>query len=180
MDLLSFLWKGASYQDKLLQSYRNVLLTIQSIILAAGAGVTVAVIYFDTISQCVLTYGLLVVISVLGIYLLYISRNIIRARSEDVDYFHNQIIHFEKSLSNKQDQVLTRFKVYQKYYRKKGDMDAFFESFDVTDEIRQNLTEKGKGHTRKLLDYYLYLGFGGVWLSFHIISLAKLLLICFR
>ena len=180
MDLLSVLWKGADYQDKLLQSYRNILLTIQSVFTCMGGGLTLAVIFSKTASDFFFTYGLLVVISAVGIYLLYISKNIIHARSEDVDYFHNQIIHFEKSLVNKNDQVLTKFKVYQKYHRKKEDINAFFQSFEVTDEIRQNLTEKGKGHTRKLLDYYLYLAFGGVWASFHIISLIKLLLICLK
>ena len=97
-------------------------------------------------------------------------RNLINARCGDVDYFHNEIIEHEEILL-KDGQVLTAFKVNQKFNRDKVDIHEYFANFELTPEIRKQLTEKGKGHTRKLLDKYLFRGFYGVWISLHGIGL---------
>jgi hypothetical protein len=68
MDKLSTFWQGATYQDSLLQAYRNFHLTIQSILIAIGAGLSVATLTFDTTLKTVFSYGLLSVITVLGVY----------------------------------------------------------------------------------------------------------------
>ena len=172
MNLLSSYWQGASYQDNLLQSYRNLHLTLQSILIAIGAGLSIAIFTFNTPMNSILSYCLLFVISMLGFYLLLTMRKLINARPEDVDYFHNQIIEFEKTLP-KEEQVLTTFKVYQKFHRNKTDINQYFKTFELTEDIRMKLTEKSKGHTRKILDTQLFIGFLIVWISFHVVSLIK-------
>ena len=62
MDKLSTLWKGASYQDNLLQSYRGLHLTVQSILIAVGAGLSIATMTFDGLIKILFTYSLLLAI----------------------------------------------------------------------------------------------------------------------
>jgi hypothetical protein len=102
-------------------------------------------------------------------------RKLINARAEDVDYFHNQIIEHEKSFP-KDEQILTAFKVYQKFNRDRTNIAEYFQNFEITDSIRNQLTEKGKGHTRRLLDKYLFFGFFVVWACFHLVTLWTILL----
>jgi hypothetical protein len=170
MDKLSTLWKGASYQDNLLQSYRGLHLTVQSILIAVGAGLSIATMTFDGLIKILFTYFLLLAISIFGVYLLKTMQKLIQARGEDVDYFHIQIIEHEKTLT-KSEQVLTAFKVYQKFDRNKTNINEYFENFELTDSIRNQLTSKGKGHTRQLLDKYLFSGFMIIWVCFHLISI---------
>lgn len=170
MEKLEALWQGASYQDNLLQSYRNFHLTIQSILIAIGAGISIAILSFDDLMKVVFSYLLLASVSFLGFYLLKKMKKVILARGEDVDYFHKEIIEYEKSLP-KDQQVLTAFKVYQKFNRDKTNIAEYFIKFTLTDSIRSQLTEKGKGHTRKLLDQKLFYGFSLVWLCFQVVSL---------
>lgn len=176
MDKIESLWQGAQYQDNLLQSYRNYHLTTQSILVAIGSGLSVAIISMEDMIQIVAIYGLQVLITGLGIYLLYKLRNLIRARAEDVDYFHNQIIDLEQDL-DKQERTLTAFKVYQKFNRQQTNIKEYFSEFDLNDQIISQLTEKGKGHTRKVLDTNLFRWFYLIWISFHVISVFKFLTI---
>ena len=174
MDKISTLWQGASYQDNLLQSYRDFHLTIQSILIAIGAGLSVATLTFADNLKIFSSYGLLLLITGLGIYLLFTMSNLIKARGEDVDYFHNQIIEYEKTLP-KGEQVMTAFKVYQKFHRDKTNINEYFSNFDLTETIRNQLTEKGKGHTRLLLDKYLFWGFYMVWGCFHLVAIISII-----
>ncbi|WP_421896041.1 hypothetical protein [Marinoscillum sp.] len=173
MERLTQLWKGAAYQDNLLQSYRGFHLTIQSILIAVGTGLSIAVLTFTDLPQVWGSYVILIAITSLGVYLLWSMHGLIKARGVDVDYFHNEIILQEQSLPKK-EQVLTAFKVEQKFNRGKVDIHEYFESFELTPAICNQLTEKGKGHTRKLLDKYLSWGFYAVWACLHTVSLWRI------
>lgn len=173
MEILNYYWQGAAYQDNLLQTYRNFHLTSQSILIAIGAGLAYGVLDSSMPDNLPYIYGLLVVISVLGVYLLVRMRQLILARGQDVDFFHNRIIHLEKSLP-KHEQVMTEFKVYQKFHRQQTDLNTFFEDFKLSDRTREELTDKGKGHTREFLDTHLFIGFVLVWTSFHVACLKVL------
>jgi hypothetical protein len=114
------------------------------------------------------------VVTLLGVYLLWMMRKLIASRSEDVNYYHNQIIAAEQQLP-KEQQVLTAFKVYQKFGRKEADVTQHFLNLELNDTLRKQLIEKGKGHTRKLLDRNLFIGMLVVWICFHIASLWGLM-----
>ena len=173
MDKLTFLWRGARDQDNLLQAYRNFHFTIQSVFLATASGLLVAVVSFEHGFKANVTYCLVMAITAVGIYSLQAMKKLIATRSSDVNYYHNQILAIEKDLPE-QDRVLTAFKVYQK--NKKGQNDISKDSpLNLTDTERAQLIEKGKGHTRQLLDNYLSYGFYLIWLSIHGIALATIL-----
>lgn len=172
MNPLQTLWQGASYQDHLLQSYRKSHLIVQSVLVAIGTLLAAALVIIDSEEKRIAIYVLLVVISALGTYLLLSMSRLIKARAQDVDYYHNQIIESESALP-KEEQVLTAFKVYQKFSRGKVNSSSFFSEFQMTDEVRARLTEKGKGHTRKVLDRNLFIGFYILWISLHAVVIFK-------
>jgi len=172
MDKLTALWRGASYQDKLLQAYRNFNIATQSLFLLTGAGLTIATLAFGNSDHAWLSYSLLIVITTIGIYFLLKIKKLIESRSEDVNYFQNQIIEYEKSLP-RNEQVLTAFKVYQKFGRTHPNPDEHFLNFLLDDSIRKQLIEKEKGHTRQILDRYLFWAFLLLWISFHLIALLS-------
>lgn len=173
MDKLSALWQGATHQDKLLQAYRNFHLTTQSIFIAIGAGLSSCIVILNNPKQIWAAYGLLLTISLLGLYMLWIFRKLIRARGEDVNYFHQQIIETEKSLP-KEEQVLTAFKVYQKFGRKISNPTEHFSGFLLDESVRMKLVEKTSGRARKILDQHLTTCFYMVWICFHLISIISL------
>lgn len=176
MDLRTYYWQGAAYQDSLLQSYRGYHLTSQSILIAIGAGLAYGVLSTESYFTMLRLYMLLSVISLLGIYLLYRMRRLIVARGQDVDFFHNRLLQVERNLP-KQEQVMTEFKVYQKFHREKTDIHAFFEGYDLSEKTRSELTEKGKGHTRRFLDLQLFIAFLIVWIAFHVATLPLVIIV---
>lgn len=174
MDKISTLWQGAGYQDNLLQSYRSFHLTTQSIFIATGVGLTIAVVSIDGLEKCFLVYILLSLVSILGLYLLIKMKGLITARGEDVDYYHSEIIEYEKELPEN-ERVLIPFKYYQKYNRQQVAIDSSSQNLRLTDEVINSLIKKGKGHTRSFLDTNLFIGYYLIWFSFHIVSIITLI-----
>lgn len=173
MDKLTGLWYGAAYQDQLLQSYRRFNLQIQSVLLALGTGLTVATLTIENSQKSFTVYLILIVFTLLAICLLRSMQRLISARSTDVDYYHKRIIEVE-SILPKEDQILTAFKVYQKFHRNQSTFPSYFETFYLTPEIRGQLVGARKGHTRKVLDVYLFWGCYGVWGFLHLTCLFSL------
>ena len=171
MDNIQALWKGASYQDHLLQSYRKIHLFTQAILLLIGVVLMIATQSIVLKPNCYYTYGVLLTFSVFGIWFSFKMKKLIAARSEDVDYYHNRIIEAERLLPEQQ-QVLTNFKVYQKF-RGKG-----LQHIEITDDLRSKLVEKGSGHTRKVLEKEMTTIFYLLWLIINAISLASLFNSC--
>lgn len=174
MDKLSTLWQGASYQDHLLQSYRGFHLTTQSIFLAVGTGLSIAIIAENNIVNQIFTYFLLLLITLLSFYMLRKMRSLIIARGIDVDYYHRLIIKYEESLE-KENQVLTDFKVYQKIKREYNSFDDYIAHYTTRKIPINELIDKGKGHTRRFLDTGLFIWFYITWIGFHLIAISSVL-----
>ncbi len=173
MSELNNLYTESAIQDNLLQSYRNFQLNMQSIFIAIGTGLTITIINTNTIFEAILIIIVFLVIAILSVFSLFKFRKVILARGYDVDYWHDRIIEAEKNVSNGK-KYLTRFKVYQKLHRQDID-ESEFEQIIVNEEALKNLTEKGKGHTRKVIDTYLFRGFFVTWVVLLLVSLVKLL-----
>lgn len=174
MDKLTTLWQGAAYQDNLLQSYRKLSMLLQSVLLLIGTWLFMIMLSFRYGAKAGQAYLVLLAVTLLALYVWYIMKKLIAARCEDVNYYHNQIIEAEQHLP-KEQQVLTAFKVYQKYGRKEADPSGHFLQFEITPAIQQQLIEKGKGHTRKLLDRNIPIGILCVWACLHIAILLLVL-----
>lgn len=174
MQNIDNLYTEAGIQDSLLQSNRSIQITMQSIFIAIGTGLSISIILTTTFLESLLLFCVFITIFTLAIYALIRIRKVILSRGLDVDYWHNKIIEAEKNI-NSEEKYLTRFKIYQKFHRKNID-ETEFKNIELKDEILNKLTEKGKGHTRRIIDNYLFYGFLFTWLIFLGVTIIKLLI----
>jgi hypothetical protein len=160
----SFLLACAAWQDSLLQSYRSIGLTLNSILLAVGVGVTgLAAMTTDT-DVAIGSSAFAIVLAAFGVWSIRRFRNVVIARGRDVDFWHKEVISSENSLSEN-DRIFTRFKITQKLERD--------DSIHVADHVKVKalspaeidaLLGKHMGHTRVFIDKTIGSGLTGMWL----------------
>lgn len=110
---ISYCLNQSAIQDNLLQSYRQIFLTIESIALAIGIGVATAASSAESPENLVFLFaGVLLVL--LGYYSIRKGVNIVRARGDDVSHWHYKIMELEQELP-KEERKFTRFKLYQRF-----------------------------------------------------------------
>jgi len=172
-ECLGYIIEGAELTDNLLQSYRNFHLTLQSIFIATGAGLSIAIIAFDEIIQFALATLILILLAIISLYILFKMHRIIIARGKDVNFWHRELIKSEQNLLPK-NRYFTKFKIHQKLHR--ADIEHIQELFlserKINDKDIDIIIEKGLGHTRKILDRWLFVGIGILWVILVAISVC--------
>lgn len=157
---LSNIISMASIQDSLLQSYRGFQLTTQAIFIAIGAAVTSDILLFNELA--VLKFlGLLLLffaLFLMSIIILFKFNNVIVSRGKDVDYWHEQILTWEKKLPDN-ERFFTEFKNHQKSHR---------------NDFKGKLIDGTKGHTRKIIDASMLIIFRNTWIILLLLCLAKI------
>jgi hypothetical protein len=126
-------------QERLLQSYRFMFMTAQSVLLT-GAAVVAA--------QPAAQPWILIPLMVIGLALLYVGVSITNARALDVSYFQLQLMLAEEGQVT--DNVLAHFKNWQHQSKME----------------KQELLDRAKllrSRTRQLLQVYVPLMFGLIW-----------------
>ena len=173
IEYLDYLFEGAELNDSLLQAYRNFHLTLQSIFVAIGAGLSVAVLVFDEPIRSTLATLILVVLGIISIFILILMHRIIRARGNDVSFWHRKLIRAEQDLPPDR-RYFTQFKIYQRLHRAEANhlQELFLTERKIPDEEIDLLVERGLGHTRKILDKWLFIGIGIIWLLLFTISIG--------
>ena len=174
-----YLLAGAQLNDSLLQSYRQIHLTIQSIFVAIGVGLFVAVIVFNELIQVVLATVVLIVLSGVSLYILYAIRKIILARGEDVSFWHRKLILAEQDLPAER-RCFSEFKAYQKSHRAEADYlkKMFLSDERVDSKQAYDLVERGLVHTRKVLDKWLFVGICVIWSLLLLLSIGYAIHFC--
>ena len=169
MILISYLLTGAAWQETLLQSYRSLHITIQSILLAIGIGLTVASLTISTypsdslliiIIACILTC-----VAGLQIYSTQKFRGVVSARGADINWWHKEIIRKENDCDSK-SRFFTKFKIHQQARRKDvSHLEKIFISSNekLTEEQIDELIGKGLGHTRMVIDQQLFVWISRIW-----------------
>lgn len=127
-------------QERLLQSYRFMFMTAQSVLLAGAALITAQPTPHRLIFLLLLAIGLV---------LLYAWVNITNARALDVSYFQMQLMLAEEGQVT--NNVLTHFKTWQHLSRA--------EKQKVLDQAKLL-----RSRTRQLLQVYIPLFFGLIWM----------------
>lgn len=176
---IEYLLAGAQLQDSLLQNYRQIYLIVQSIFIAIGVGLCLNILSFDELVKSVLATLILVIFGSISLFLMHKIKKIIIARGEGVNYWHRKIITAEQNFPPAQ-RYFTEFKIYQKLHRK--DIDELKKQFLTNKEIDDDqsglLVGKGLGHTRKILDQWLFTGILAIWVLLFVISMVYLLYCC--
>ncbi len=165
------MYNGAKIQESLLQSYRKIQFGTQSIFLLIGFVSTLHILDLEEEASPLYLPILHFVLTLLAMFFLFKIRKVILARATDVDYWHLKILQAEQKLKFK-ERHFTHFKIQQKLRRKlkKGEFEALY----PTKEDLASLIGKRKGHTRKVLDDQLAIGFAGIWLILALVMLISL------
>lgn len=179
-----FLLQGAAWQDTLLQSYRALHLTFQSILLAIGIGLVISLISSSELSkltpQNVVIVSLFAIIWKLQRFASTRIREIILARGDDVNYWHKQIIMVENGLPSELRRF-TGFKIHQQARRGKVSHleSTFLSEAKIGPENADELIKKGAGHTRNIVDKQIFAYISGIWwgLLFVVVGLVLYVLI---
>ena len=110
---ISNLMHGARLQDYLLQTYRSMHLTSQSILFAIGTGLTVFNAKgFENRIDSYIIFVLTIAFATGGILFSRSFSKVTRSRESDVDYWHGKLLEFEQKIPV-EDQFFTNFKKHQ-------------------------------------------------------------------
>ena len=161
-DRLGFLLTAAAWQDSLLQAYRTLLLSSQAPLFALGTALFVADLVMTTTARVYIVSGLVLAIAIGGAYVNWRLQDVVRSRSDDVDFWHEEILLRETSLPP-QERLFTVFKLHQRDKengRAPNDprRDALIESVSIP-----ALTGAGLGYTRKVIDRHFARTLLGGW-----------------
>lgn len=95
---LDFLSARAAFNDSLLQDYRGLLLTTQSVLIAVGTALLAIVILSERLAQALLASSFLTVLVLMAVYLVWQMRIAMTERAYHVDFWVRRIIEAEKNL----------------------------------------------------------------------------------
>jgi hypothetical protein len=151
-DYVRYLLNGVQWNDSLLEGYRSFHLTMQSIFIAIGAGVSVANLNFRGLAQSASAILILTALAVLGIYIILKMHKIIIDRGYAVDAWSKELIRAEKELPIGKRQF-TQSKIEGRGFN--------FTAAEIDEDKINQLVRKG--YARKILDKWLFIGIGVVW-----------------
>ena len=120
-DERNYLLAAATWQETLMQSYRSLHVTIQSILLAVGVGLAVAsltIAEYPSLSPSVIICAfILTCIAGLNLFSTHKFSGVIKARGEDINWLHKQIIRKDYDC-DPNTRYFTKFKIHQQARRK--------------------------------------------------------------
>jgi hypothetical protein len=174
-DDLAYLLNAAAWQDSLLQSYRSLHLSFQSILLAIGIGLFLAILSFDYLCPVLISSFIFLWVWALQVISLKNFKGIVTARGADVNFWHCAIIMAENN-APMEKRYFTKFKIHQKEKRNQEVLTAlqakFLSENKISSEEANLLIEKGEGHTRKVIDRKLFSNIFGLWMFLLIATLV--------
>lgn len=162
---LAYLLSGAAWQDSLLQSYRSLHLTFQSILLAIGIGLTIAVLSFDQLLPGLACAAIFLAVWGLQSFITSCFKGLVSARGRDVNFWHRAVILAENGLPA-ESRYFTRFKIYQVLHRQDAAhlQEQFLSDHRISPDETDLLIEKGLGHTRRVVDQQLFTFITWIWI----------------
>ncbi len=158
----SYIMDIVAWQDTLLQSYRSLHVTIQSILLAISVALAVTALNLNDFPSLTIVSGVCIVIH-LAILILQRSSTskfsgVVKARGNDINWWHKELLKVEHSCPN-DERFFTKFKVHQQACRNDFlHLEQLFlqSSGNLTEDDIDTLIVKGIGHTRRVIDQQLF------------------------
>ncbi len=165
-----YLIAAVTWQESLLQAYRSLHVTVQSILLALGVGLFVVPL---TDSPNLTLSAILVAVLLLMLFLLHAKSSqkfagVVLARGKDINWWHAKLIQCEQGMPSK-SRYFTSFKIHQQTQRdvNNEDLKQKYLSDDsnsrLTESDCQSLIGSGLGHTRMVIDQQLFQWIEVIW-----------------
>jgi len=115
-DIINYCITNAALQDSLLQSYRQIFLTIESIFLAVGTGLLIVMLTLSNVLNLLLLFVIFLTLMGFGIYFMHLIKRVIIGRGRDVSRWHCMLIEVEQKL-RLSERLFTKFKILQRVRR---------------------------------------------------------------
>jgi hypothetical protein len=161
-DRLAFLLNAAAWQDSLLQAYRTLLVSSQTLLLALGTALFVAGLTMSSEVQVYVVSALVITIAIGGACANWRLQRVVRSRSDDVDFWHEEILLHEKLLPL-EERLFTWFKLRQQG-KERGRVPNDPRRETSLDQLSvPDLTLAGLGYTRNVIDRQLVGALLGGW-----------------
>jgi hypothetical protein len=170
---LNYLASHTRNYEALLQTYRQINLTTQSVFLILGTFLLSNILAEDRI-QIMLFWGiLLIVLTLFSVIVMWRFHKVIVARGEDVNWWHERMIETEEFLPS-EERTFTNFKLYQSRDTISTQVLNSFHEKLTSEEIHLLLgTDLDK--IRNVINSYILRGMVYLWISLNIISAGYIL-----
>jgi len=172
---MSYLASHSRNFEALLQTYRQINLTIQSVFLVLGTFLLSRIIETTEFDRACFLEILLVSHTVFSNIVMIKFQQVILMRGRDVNWWHTAIVQTEQLLPP-EERFFTRFKVDQSRGRLDSELTARFlgPEGDVTDEEIAMLLNADIDHIRRVINTYILRGMRLIWVFILIISVGAL------
>ena len=155
-DQASFLIAGITWQDSLLQAYRNYMVVTQSIFIAVGIVLFNSQASADTINDKIPFAFPFTVIAVIGLLTLNFLSGAIIERAKSVDWWQKRLLKYERS--NLMNKHFITFRAAKEHSFKPPEVDAI----NLTEENIETLLRPDKPKARKVFGFFVP-GFYFLW-----------------
>ena len=171
MERIGWLWSLANMNAALIQSYRQIQVKLQSILLAIGVGLLVVALRMDNVSTVLVIDVVYTGIAVVSLTALKGIQVTIITRGRDVSEIHRRLI-LEESDMELADRIMTKFKIEEQARRSANPKeyrdlknDLFMRTDTViTEEDTVQLVEVEPRYTRRIVDNVIARNLRWVWL----------------
>jgi hypothetical protein len=150
--------------ESLLQTYRQINLTTQSVFLVLGIFILSRILETPK-PIAVFPWLLLVSLTAFSLIVMWKFQKVIIARGEDVNWWHRQIMMEERTIPP-DERIFTRFKIFQSQNRLSPEETARFLEPDcrATEEDIRMLLDADLDHIRKVINRYILGGMRLMWI----------------
>jgi hypothetical protein len=160
--------------EALLQTYRQINLTIQSAFLILGTFLLSRIIESRGVPIALFLEFLLVGISIFSLVVMWKFQNVILSRGLDVNWWHIEILRTEQTLPP-EERIFTRFKIFQSGNLMTPEQNARFLQPDseVTDQEIRKLLDADFDHVRNVINLYILRGMRLIWIIVVALSIGS-------
>jgi hypothetical protein len=165
LNYVNYLLRGIQWNDSLILGYRSFHLTLQSIFIAIGAGMTVASLNSNKLAQSALACLIFVALAIIGVWISFRMHKIIKTRSVAVDAWQRELIKAERGLPREK----------RRFTQSKIDGRGLALTVDQIDDDKIGLLVGGEGgYEREILDKWMFIGIRLLWFLLFVINIGYL------
>jgi hypothetical protein len=172
VELLNYLASHSRNLESILQTYRQIDLTIQSVFLVMGTFLLSRILE-SNLGVALFFEFLLISLSVFSFIIMWRLHKVILARGEDVTWWHRLIVKAEQALPP-EDRAFTKFKIHQN--EKLFSVQYLDRFLNPTDNISKDdidiLLGADLEQIRKVINTYIITGMRLLWIFMLILSLG--------
>lgn len=159
---LNYLASHSRNLESLLQSYRQMDLTIHSVFLILAVFVLARILEATTFVVAIALEAVLVSLAVYSNIVMRSFRRVINARGEDVNWWHKEIVRAEQEFPE-EERAFTRFKLYQCSRPGEATSETIMKSGNLSESDIQLLLDADLKYVRRIINSSIYRVITGMW-----------------